>query len=48
VRAPASVLVDNEMVRQFVALSPAVGDGDDAEARLQQALLRAIEELETL
>jgi hypothetical protein len=48
VRAPATVLVEAEMVRQFVALSPAVGDGDDAEARLQQALLRAIEELETL
>lgn len=48
VRAPAPVLVDAEMVRQFVALSPAVGQGDDAEARLQQALLRAIEELETL
>jgi hypothetical protein len=48
IRSPAAVLVDAEMVRQFVALSPAVGEGDDAEARLQQALLRAIEELETL
>jgi len=48
VRVPTPVLVEAEMVRQFVALSPAVGHGDDAEARLQQALLRAIEELETL
>jgi hypothetical protein len=48
VRAPATVLVEAEMVRQFVALSPAVGQGDDAEARLQQALLRAIEELDAL
>jgi hypothetical protein len=48
VRAPATTLLDAEMVRQFVALSPAVGHGADAEARLQQALLRAIEELELL
>ena len=44
VRAPTRALVEDEMVRQFVALSPAVGDGDDGEARLQQALLRALEE----
>jgi hypothetical protein len=47
VRAPTDVIVEDEMLRQFVALSPAVGAGDDAEARLQQALLRAIEEAET-
>ncbi len=47
VRAPTPVIVEDEMLRQFAALSPAVGAGDDAEARLQQALLRAIEEAET-
>jgi hypothetical protein len=47
VRTPTPVIVEDEMLRQFVALSPAVGAGDDAEARLQQALLRAIEEAET-
>jgi hypothetical protein len=46
VRAPSAAILDDEMLRQFAALSPAVGDADDAEARLQQALVRAIEELE--
>jgi hypothetical protein len=47
-RDAARPLVEDEMLRQFIALSPAVGDGDDAEARLQQALVRAIEEAEAL
>lgn len=46
VREPARPLVEDEMLRQFSALSPAVGDGADAEARLQQAVLRAIEEVD--
>jgi hypothetical protein len=46
VRDPARSLVEDEMLRQFAALSPAVGDGREAEARLQQALLRALEEVE--
>jgi hypothetical protein len=44
VRGATPAMLEEEMVRQFVALSPAVGAGDDAEARLQQALVRALEE----
>jgi hypothetical protein len=44
VRDASAVMVEDEMLRQFAALSPAVGDGDEAEARLQQALVRALEE----
>ena len=48
VREPARPLIEDEMLRQFSALSPAVGDGEDAEARLQQAVLRAIEEADAM
>lgn len=48
VREPARPLIEDEMLRQFTALSPAVGDGEDAEARLQQAVLRAIEEADAM
>jgi hypothetical protein len=44
VRDATPAMVEDEMVRQFAALSPAVGAGADAEARLQQALVRALEE----
>ncbi len=44
VRQPSPAVVEEEMRRQFAALSPAVGTGPDAEARLQQALVRAIED----
>ena len=44
VRGATPAMVEEEMVRQFVALSPAVGAGVEAEARLQQALVRALEE----
>lgn len=41
------LMIGDEMLRQFDALSPAIGQSRDAEARLQQALLRAIEDFET-
>ncbi len=47
VRAPNASIVEDEMLRQFSALSPAVGESGDAEARLQQALVRALEEHDT-
>jgi len=43
-RSPNPSLVEDEILRQFSALSPAVGQSGDAEARLQQALVRALEE----
>jgi hypothetical protein len=46
VREPSRTQIDDEMQRQFAALSPAIGSAGDAEARLQQALVRAIEELD--
>lgn len=47
VRSPAPSIVEDEMLRQFSALSPAVGQSGDAEARLQQALVRALDEHDT-
>ncbi len=44
IRGPTGAQVEDEMLRQFSALSPAVGVAADAEARLQQALVRALEE----
>ncbi len=44
VRDPTRAQLEDEMLRQFAALSPAVGTSADAEARLQQALVRALEE----
>ncbi len=46
VRDPSVSLVEDEMLRQFTALSPAIGLAADAEARLQQALVRALEEFD--
>lgn len=44
IRGPSPAQLEDEMLRQFSALSPAVGAAADAEARLQQALVRALEE----
>lgn len=44
VRTPSDAVVGDEMLRQYAALSPAIGQSDDAEARLQQALVRALED----
>ncbi len=46
IRAPSRAMLEDEMLRQFTALSPAIGTARDAEARLQQALVRALEELD--
>ena len=46
VRDPTRAQLEDEMLRQFAALSPAVGTSADAEARLQQALVRALEEVD--
>lgn len=46
VRDTTDAMVQSEMLHQFAALSPALGTGTDAEARLQQAILRAMEELD--
>lgn len=46
VQSPTSTLVDNEMMRQFSRLAAALPDNGDREALLQQAILRALEELE--
>ncbi len=43
VRDIGLLLLGDEMLRQFDALSPGIGASRDAEARLQQALVRAIE-----
>ncbi len=48
VQAPGRAMLEDEMLRQFTALSPAIGQAADAEARLQQALVRAIEEFDVL
>lgn len=44
VRTPSDAVVGDEMLRQYAALSPALGQSEDAEARLQQALVRALED----
>ncbi len=44
VRAITDAVLGEEMLRQFAALAPAAAPGIDAEASLQQALMRAIEE----
>lgn len=46
VQDATEAMVQSEMLHQFTALSPALGNTADAEARLQQAVLRAIEELD--
>jgi hypothetical protein len=46
VNAPTRAQLEDEMLRQFTALSAALPDGTDREALLQQALLRAAEEYE--
>jgi hypothetical protein len=46
VRTPTPVLVQDEMQRQFAALSAALPVSGDQEALLQQAILRALEEFE--
>jgi hypothetical protein len=48
VRSPSPSTVEDEMLRQFSALSPAVGQSGDAEARLQQALVRALDEHDSM
>ncbi len=45
-QSPTTAQLEDEMQRQFAALSVALPDGDDREAVLQQALLRAVEEYE--
>ncbi|WP_337170112.1 hypothetical protein [Gemmatimonas aurantiaca] len=46
VQAPTRAQLEDEMQRQFAALSAALPDNGDREALLQQALLRAAEEYE--
>lgn len=46
VRSPTQAQLDDEMIRQFNALSGALSNGPDREALLQQALMRATEEYE--
>jgi hypothetical protein len=46
VHSPTPALVDNEMTRQFSRLAAALPDSKDKEALLQQAVQRALEELE--
>jgi hypothetical protein len=44
--SPTRVQLEDEMLRQFTVLSAALPDGNDREALLQQAMLRAAEEYE--
>jgi hypothetical protein len=44
--SPTRTQLEDEMLRQFTALSAALPEGTDREALLQQALLRAAEEYE--
>ena len=44
VHSPTRRIVEDEMLRQFAALAPAVPEGPDREALLQQAIARALEE----
>ena len=46
VHSPTPALVDNEMTRQFSRIAAALPDNGDKEALLQQAIQRALEELE--
>ncbi|MFN7799313.1 hypothetical protein, partial [Gemmatimonas sp.] len=46
INSPTRAQLEDEMLRQFGALSAALPDGADREALLQQALLRAAEEYE--
>jgi hypothetical protein len=46
VQSPTRGQLEDEMLRQFVALSAALPDNGDREALLQQALMRAAEEYE--
>jgi hypothetical protein len=47
VQSPTAAQVDDEMRRQFAALTTALPDDGDREALLQQAMLRAAEEYES-
>ena len=44
VHSPTRRIVEDEMVKQFAALAPAIPEGPDREALLQQAIVRALEE----
>lgn len=46
VHAPTGIMIDDEMIRQFSALSSALPNNGDREALLQQAIQRVFEELE--
>ena len=46
INSPTRAQLEDEMLRQFGAISAALPDGADREALLQQALLRAAEEYE--
>ena len=46
INSPTRAQLEDEMLRQFGALSAALPDGADREALLQQAMLRAAEEYE--
>jgi hypothetical protein len=46
VHSPTRRIVEEEMVKQFTALSGGVPEGPDREALLQQAIARALEELD--
>lgn len=44
VQSPTKRFIEDEMLRQFTALSANIPDGEDREAGLQQAIVRALEE----
>ena len=46
VHSPTRAMIEDEMRRQFAALSAALPDDGDREALLQQAMVRALEEYE--
>ena len=46
INSPTRRIIEDEMLRQFSALSAGVPIGPDREAQLQQAIVRALEELD--
>jgi hypothetical protein len=46
VHSPTRALVEDEMLAQYAALARGVPEGPDREAQLQQAVIRALEELD--
>jgi hypothetical protein len=46
VHDPARALVEDEMLTQYAALARSIPEGAEREARLQQAVIVALEELD--